>query len=100
MRKDDSAAKFELVVQSLVAEIQVLRMAIDELTEEVQWNNQNRRTVNTTSNSSLQNHRVTSCSLDPSSREFAVNPLAEETIAKLRAELPPLTRGSQRELFS
>lgn len=29
-------------VQTLTEEIRVMRMAIDELTEEVQWSNQNR----------------------------------------------------------
>ena len=84
-------------VESLVAEIQVLRMALDELREEVQWNNQNRGGLQ--SRSRGPHRRVTSCSLDPTNPDFAVNPVPEETLAKLRADLPPLSHGSQRELF-
>ena len=86
-------------VESLVAEIQILRMAVDELREEVQWNNQNQGDLSSSRRFRGPHRRVTSCSLDPTNPDFAVNPVPEETLAKLRADLPPLSHGSQRELF-
>jgi hypothetical protein len=80
-------------VQSLVAEIHVLRMAVDELREEVQWNNQNRRELMPTYGA---HRRVASCSLDPIWPDFAVNPVPQETVTKLRAELPPRSNDGQR----
>ena len=84
------------VVQSLTEEILVMRMAIDDLTEEIQWANQNRR-----ESRFMTGRRIHSCSLDPTSKDFTVNSVDRETVDRLRAELTsPQDGGEQRELFN
>ena len=85
-------------VSLLSEELQVLRIVIDELREEVQWKNQNLDV----DGSRLAGRRIQSCSLDPTSRNFEVNSVDQKTIASLRAELAPnpAKPGAQGELFS
>ena len=85
-------------VSLLTEELKILRIVIDELREEVQWENQNRDTES----SRLTSRRIHSCSLDPTSRDFAVNSVSQETVEILRAELTPghSQPGKQGELFN
>ena len=85
-------------ISLLTEELRVLRMVIDELREEVQWNNQN----SSVDSQFLTARRIHSCSLDPTSRNFEVNTVDQETVERLRAELPPSRAkpGSQGELFN
>lgn len=95
-KKIDPQTELAEAVQSLVVEVQVLRMAVDELTEEVKWGNRNRRTDRLGTDA---HRRITSCSLDPTSPTFQVNPVPEETLAELRAEVSTKTKRSQQTLF-
>jgi hypothetical protein len=85
-------------VSLMTEELKVLRIVIDELTEEVQWRNQNRDTES----SRLTSRPIHSCSLNPTSRDFAVNSVPQETVERLRAELTPghSQPGKQGELFN
>jgi hypothetical protein len=85
-------------VTLLAEELKVLRIVIDELREELQWKNQNRDT----DFSLLTSRPIHSCSLDPTSRDFAVNSVSQETVERLRTELTPghSQPGKQGELFN
>ena len=85
-------------ISLLTEELKILRIVIDELRTEVQWNNQN----SSASSQFLTSRRIHSCSLDPTSRNFEVNTVDQVTIESLRAELTPnrAKRGSQGELFN
>lgn len=85
-------------VRELTQEVAVLRMAIDELREEVQWNNHNSRIELRP----LTGRRIQSCSLDPTARDFEVNTVDAATVEQLRSELGHSngTPGKQGELFS
>jgi hypothetical protein len=85
-------------VTLLAEELKVLRIVIDELREELQWKNQNRDT----DSSFLTGRRIRSCSLDPTSRDFAVNSVSQETVEILRVELTPghSQPGKQGEPFN
>jgi hypothetical protein len=80
-------------VQMLTDEVAVLRNAVDELRVEVQWGNQNHGTESHW----LTGRRIQSCSLDPTSPDFAVNTVDQDTIEKLRAEVTPPPRGSHKQ---
>ena len=85
-------------VQMLVEEVKVLRQVVGELREEVQWGNHNFH-----ANDALPSHRrIRSCSLDPTSPDFAVNSVDDATVEKLRAELAGnhSVPGKQGELFN
>ena len=84
-------------VRELTQEVAVLRMAIDELREEVQWNNHNSRTEIRP----LIERRIQSCSLDPTARDFEVNTVDAATVERLRADVARsnFTPGSQGKLF-
>ena len=85
-------------VRMLAEEVAVLRNAVDELREELQWSNHNHRGESHW----LTGRRIQSCSLDPASPDFAVNTVDKDTIDKLRAELTPTQPGprKQGELFT
>jgi hypothetical protein len=85
-------------VTLLTEELKVLRIVIDELREELQWKNQNRDT----DSSLLSGRPIHSCSLDPTSRDFAVNSVPQEAVERLRTELTPSHSqpGKQGELFN
>ena len=85
-------------ISLLTEELKILRIVIDELRTEVQWNNQN----SPAAAQFLSARRIQSCSLDPTSRNFEVNTVDQETIESLRAELTPIRAkpGSQGELFN
>ena len=84
-------------VSLLAEELKVLRIVIDELREELQWRIQN----HDADSSFLTGRRIHSCSLDPTSRDFAVNSVSQETVERLRAELTSghSQHGKQGELF-
>ena len=94
------SAESELIdaVSLLAEELKVLRIVIDELREEVQWRNQN----HDTESSFLTGRPIHSCSLDPTSRDFAVNSVPPEAVERLRAELTlsHSQPGKQGELFN
>ncbi len=98
--KSKPTTESELVtaVQVLTDEIRVLRDAVDELREEVNWANHNHGGDSYL----LTGRRIQSCSLDPTSSDFVVNTVDEATVGKLRAELPPSRSapGKQGELFN
>ena len=98
--KSKPAAESELLdaVQLLTEEMKVLRQVVDELTIEIQGSNQN--PVNEPG--FLAGRRIHSCSLDPTSPDFAVNSVAGATVEKLRAELTGnhSVPGKQGELFN
>ena len=85
-------------VSILAEELKMLRIVIDELREEVQWSNHNRDL----DGSRLVGRPIQSCSLDPTSRNFEVNTIDQETLESLRAELAPTPEEpvTQRELFN
>ena len=90
----------ELVVaiQMLTEELRVLRDAVDELREAVQWGHHNHD-----GESQLPTgHRIQSSSLDLTSPNFSVNTLDQETIETLRAGLTAIRDdpGKQGELFT
>lgn len=98
--KSSESATPELLdaVSILADELKILRIVIDELREEVQWSNHNRDS----DGSRLASRPIHSCSLDPTSRNFEVNTIDQETLESLRAELAPITEKpvTQRELFN
>ena len=106
MSRNDSKPSLETelladVVQSLAEEIKVLRIAVDELREELQWANHNVHGEDG-NDRWLGGRQIHSFSLDPTSSDFAVNTVDEATVQKLRSELAPIRSfpGQQGELFS
>ena len=100
-----SSSELELladVVQSLAEELKVLRMAVDELREELQWANHNVHGVDHGGGRWLNGRRIHSFSIDPTSRDFSVNAVDNVTVEKLRSELNPIqtSPGEQGELFN
>jgi hypothetical protein len=85
-------------VSLLAEELKILRIVINELREELQWRNQNRDAES----SRLTSRRIHSCSLDPTSRDFAVNSVPQEAVETLRAEPTPShsQSGKQGEPFN
>ncbi len=90
------------VVQSLAEEGKVLRNAIDELREELQWANDNVYCGNNGGDPSLGSRRIHSFSLDPTKAEFAVNTVGQGEVDTLHSELvsPESPSTQQKELFS
>jgi len=90
------------VVQSLSDELKVLRMAVDELREELQWANHNVHRGGDGDGRWLNGRRIHSFSLDPTSQDFSVNAVDNVTVEKLRSELNPIqtSPGEQGELFN
>ena len=102
MRSKDTSIEQVLTsddIASLRDEVRLLRQVIDELREELSWANNNALELPT----QLRPVRITSMSLDPTARDFQVNTVDEETIARLREEhasaTPGPTESSQRSLF-
>lgn len=97
-KSTSAEADLASAVTELTQEVAVLRMATDELREEVQWNNHNSRTEMPP----LTERRIQSCSLDPTARDFEVNTVDAATVERLRSELghSKATPGKQGELFS
>ncbi len=92
-----SESELAEAISELTAQVLVLRNAVDELREEVQWSNHN-----AIERGLLRGRTIFSCSPDPTSPEFNVNDVDDETIEKLRSELPSISNCSsqQGELFS
>jgi hypothetical protein len=84
-------------IELLTEELKVLRIVVDELREEVQWNNQHPQLES----DNFAGRRIVSCSLDPTRRDFQVNSVPTETVESLRAEVATSTSrvGKQGELF-
>ena len=97
--KTPQSSESELVdaLQMLIDEVRVLRDAVDELREEVQWANHNHRDESRY----WVGPRIRSCSLDPTSPDFAVNKVDEATVEQLRSELTSRrsVSGKQGALF-
>ena len=95
-KTDSASVESELfeTIKLLTDEVRLLRIVIDELREEVQYGNHNAESV------PLPSRRIQSCSLDPASRDFAVNTVDEATIENLRSELDSCEQTVQRGLFS
>jgi len=81
-------------IAALRDEVTLLRQVIDELREELSWANNNAHELPP----QLNPVRITSMSLDPTARDFQVNTVDEETIARLRDEHAS-TQPPQRSLF-
>ena len=90
------------IVQMLAEELKVLRIAVDELREELQWANHNVHRVDGNDERWLGSRRIHSFSLDPTSSDFAVNSVSPGTVEQLRSELAPIKScpGHQGELFT
>ncbi len=81
-------------IASLRDEIRLLRQILDELREEFSWANNNAIDLPP----EVRPVRITSMSLDATARDFQVNTVDDETIARLRDENTS-TQSSQRSLF-
>ena len=92
-----TTAELAHVVSQLTEEVKVLRMVIDELREEVQWNNQNARR----DPRAHAGRRIQSCSIDPTDPHFEVNSVDLATVERLRSDLiqPRTMAGKQGQLF-
>ena len=106
MLRNDSKPSLEAelltdVVQTLAEELKVLRIAVDELHEELQWANRNVHRDDGNEDRPLGGRRIHSFSLDPTSPDFAVNTVDDVTVKKLRSELTRTMScpGQQGELF-
>ena len=90
-------------IASLGDEIRLLRKVLDEVRDELSWANNNAHDLPLGAGAMAAFKRITSMSLDPTARDFQVNTVDEETIARLREEhasaTPGRTESSQRSLF-
>lgn len=90
-------------IATLGDEIRLLRQVLDEIREELSWANNNAHDFPPGAGAIAAFTRITSMSLDPTDRDFQVNTVEEETIARLRdghaiATTTPAA-SSQRSLF-
>ena len=90
-------------LNSLSAEIRLLRQVLDEVRAELSWANNNAHDLAPGAGAMAAFPRITSMSLDPTVRDFQVNTVDEETIARLRVEHAGAAHtraaSSQRSLF-
>ncbi len=90
-------------IASLGDEIRLLRKVLDEVRDELSWANNNAHDLPLGAVAMVGFKRITSMSLDPTARDFQVNTVDEETIARLRDEYASATtipsESSQRSLF-
>jgi hypothetical protein len=90
-------------IASLRDEIRLLREILDEVGAELSWANNNAHDLPPGAGAMAAFTRITSMSLDPTARDFQVNTVDEETIARLRDEhaitTTTPTGSSQRSLF-
>ena len=90
-------------IASLRDEIRLLREVLDEVRGELSWANNNAHDLPPGAGAMAGFRRITSMSLDPTARDFQVNTVDEETIARLRDERVSAktnpTESSQRSLF-
>ena len=90
-------------IASLRDEIRLLRQVLDEVRAELSWVNNNAHDLPPSAGAMAAFRRITSMSLDPTARDFQVNTVDEETIARLRDEHASATtipsESSQRSLF-
>lgn len=84
-------------INLLTEELNVLRIVIDEMRDEMQWKNQNPQGES----HCFDGRRIQSFSLDPTRVDFQVNSVPPETVESLRSELAPVDQrpSSQGELF-
>ena len=89
-------------IASLRDEIRLLREILGEVGAELSWANNNAHDLPPGAGA-MAFTRITSMSLDPTARDFQVNTVDEETIARLRDEHAITTTtpagSSQRSLF-
>ena len=96
MATTKSSSELLSVIQSLTEEVQVLRQAVDELREEVQWANHNSPSEFGFS----PGRRMESCSLDPVSANVAASSLdGESPVRKETVAASPL-QHTQSKLFT
>ena len=107
MRKSNSKSPSQVdllpdIVQTLADELKVLRIAVDELREELQWANHNVPADDRGDHRWLHGRRIRSFAVDPASRDFAVNSVDYKTVEQLRSELNPIQAPPVRqgELFN
>ena len=90
-------------IASLGDEIRLLRKVLDEVRDELSWANNNAHDLPPGVGAMAAFRCITSMSLDPTSRDFQVTTVDEETIARLRDERVSAktnpTESSQRSLF-
>ena len=90
-------------IASLRDEIRLLREVLDEVRGELSWANNNAHDLPPGAGAMAAFRSITSMSLDPTARDFQVNTVDEETIARLRDERVSattiLSESSQRSLF-
>ena len=90
-------------IASLSAEIRLLRQVLDEVRDELSWANNNAHDLPPGAGAMAAFTRITSMSLDPTARDFQVNTVDEETIARHRNEHAGATtsprESSQQSLF-
>ncbi len=90
-------------IASLGDEIRLLRQVLDEVRAELSWVNNNAHDLPPGAGAMAGFKRITSMSLDPTARDFQLNTVDEETIARLREEHASATNipseSSQRSLF-
>ena len=99
MQAEDFTAVLQ-VVEALTDEIRVLRQAIDDLTSEVQFANNNSGDPNDAPIHLGSPFRLRSMSKDAAASDWTINAVDESTVDRLRSEL--LAAGqdaAQRELF-
>jgi hypothetical protein len=84
-------------INLLTEELNVLRIVIDEMRDEMQWKNQNPHRES----DCFDGRRIQSFSLDPTRADFQVNSVPPETVERLRSELAPVEQrpSSQAALF-
>lgn len=82
---DPDASQLSDEVRQLTEEVRVLRMAVDELREEIQWGNRNRGDA---SHEQFTPVRIWSLPLDPADEDFGerINRVPPQTVEALRAE--------------
>lgn len=99
MQSEDFAALLQ-AVEALTDEVHVLRQAVDDLTSEVQYANNNAFDGDDAPPQLGPPFRLRSMSNDPAAFDCTVNSLDESTVNSLRSEV--VTAGQhadQRELF-
>ena len=99
MQSEDFAALLQ-AIEALTDEVRVLRQAVDDLTSEVQYANNNSVDGDIARPSFAAPFRLRSMSKDPAAENWTVNAVDESTVDRLRNQLVGATQNAgQRELF-
>ena len=87
-------------VDSLRDEVRLLRQVLDEMREELSWANNNAQDLPAGNGAVSTMQRITSMSANPTARDFQVNSVSDETVARLREDAgDKATTTSQATLF-